>query len=190
MRSNNALSGTAGATRTSGMRIVKRLLPLLPLFFLSLAVSSCRPLIREMFQSPKVKVVDIGFSGNPLLAPRAPITAILHLSVHNPNGYALNVAHVAYSATIGSQLVASGERNEEIRIEPSGDTLVKVPVQLSVDAFSAALREVLGSRSLSYEFNGSVGIVAPVVGVVRVPFSRNGTIDPADLLRKKGIGFN
>jgi len=143
-----------------------------------------------MFQSPKVKVVDIGFSGNPLLAPRAPITAILHLSVHNPNGYALNVAHVAYSATIGSQLVASGERNEEIRIEPSGDTLVKVPVQLSVDAFSAALREVLGSRSLSYEFNGSVGIVAPVVGVVRVPFSRNGTIDPADLLRKKGIGFN
>lgn len=143
-----------------------------------------------MFQAPKVKLVDIGISGNPLLAPRGPLTAILHLSVQNPNAYALNVANVVYSATVGSQRVATGENNEEFRIEPSCDTLIKIPVQLSVDAFAAALREVLGARSLSYEFNGSVGIVAPVVGVVRVPFSRSGTIDPTDLLRKKGIGFN
>jgi hypothetical protein len=26
--------------------------------------------------------------------------------------------------------------------------------------------------------------------VVRVPFSRTGTIDPMDILRRKGIGFN
>jgi hypothetical protein len=35
-----------------------------------------------------------------------------------------------------------------------------------------------------------VGVVAPVIGVVRVPFSRTGTIDPMDILRRKGIGFN
>jgi hypothetical protein len=49
---------------------------------------------------------------------------------------------------------------------------------------------VIEARALPYEFNGSVGVVAPIVGVVRVPFSRNGTIDPVDLLRRKGIGFN
>jgi len=172
------------------MRIVTRWLPGLLLALLCLYVSSCRSLVREVFKNPKVKVVDIGVSGNPLLSPRAPVDAILHLCVTNPNAYALTVSNIAYSATIGSRRVAGGEKAEQIRIEPSGDTIVKVPVSLSPDAFADALREVLAARALSYEFNGSVGVVAPVVGVVQVPFSRNGTIDPMDILRRKGIGFN
>jgi hypothetical protein len=68
--------------------------------------------------------------------------------------------------------------------------VVKVPVRLQTDVFIDALREVIDARAVSYEFNGSVGVVAPVVGVVRVPFSRTGTIDPMDILRRKGIGFN
>jgi hypothetical protein len=35
-----------------------------------------------------------------------------------------------------------------------------------------------------------VGVIAPLVGTVRVPFSKSGTIDPIDILRKKGISFN
>ena len=171
------------------MRIVKRwILPLL-VFASCLPVSSCRPLLKEVFQTPKVRLVDIGIAGNPFLS-RGPVEAILHLAVNNPNSYALTVASVAYSATVGTRRVADGERTEEMRIEPSGETVVKVPVRLQTDVFAAALREVLAARAVSYEFNGSVGVVAPVVGVVRVPFSRTGTIDPMDILRRKGIGFN
>jgi len=190
MRSSKALSGKAGSTRRSKIRIVKRWAPPLLLALLCLSGSSCRSLVREVFQSPKVRVVDVGSSGNPFLASKAPVEAILHLCVTNPNTYALTVSQVAYSATIGSRRVASGEKVEEVRIEPSGDTIVKVPVQLVPEAFADALREVLAARALSYEFNGSVGVHAPVVGVVQVPFSRTGTIDPMDLVRKKGIGFN
>jgi LEA14-like dessication related protein len=136
-----------------------------------------------------VRVVDIGVAGNPFVS-RGPIDAVLHLAVNNPNTYALTVAGVAYSATVGTRKVADGERAEEIRIEPSGETVVRVPVRLQTDVFADALREVLAARAVSYEFNGSVSVVAPVVGVVRVPFSRTGTIDPMDILRRKGIGFN
>jgi len=86
--------------------------------------------------------------------------------------------------------LADGERIEEIRIEPSGETVVKVPVRLQTDVFADALREVFEARAVSYEFNGSVTVVAPIVGLTRVPFSRTGTIDPMDILRRKGIGFN
>jgi LEA14-like dessication related protein len=171
------------------MRIVKRWILLLLFGALCLPVSSCRPLLKEVFQTPKVRLVDIGIAGNPFLS-RGPVEAILHLSVNNPNSYALTVASVAYSATVGSRRVADGERTEEMRIEPSGETMVKVPVRLQTDVFVDALREVLDARALSYEFNGSVSVVAPVVGVVRVPFSRTGTIDPMDILRRKGVGFN
>jgi len=156
---------------------------------LCLPVSSCRPLLKEVFKTPKVRLVDIGMAGNPFLS-QGPVEAILHLAVNNPNSYALTVASVTYSATVGTRRVADGERTEEIRIEPSGETVVRVPVRLQTDVFVAALREVLEARAVSYEFNGSVGVVAPVIGVVRVPFSRTGTIDPMDILRRKGIGFN
>jgi len=171
------------------MRIVKRWILLLLFGASCLPVSSCRPLLKEVFQSPKVRVVDIGIDGNPFQS-RGPVDAILHLAVTNPNSYALTVASVAYSATVGTRRLAEGERTEEIRIEPSGETVVKVPVRLQTDALAAALREVLAARTVSYEFSGSVGVVAPVVGVVLVPFSRTGTIDPMDILRRKGIGFN
>ena len=171
------------------MRIVKRWVLLLLAGALCLPVSSCRSLLKEAFQAPKVRVVDIGIAGNPFQS-RGPIEVVLHLAVNNPNSYALTVASVAYSASVGTRRVADGERTEEIRIEPSGETVVKVPVRLQTDVFVAALREVLDARAVSYEFNGSVGVVAPVVGVVRVPFSRKGTIDPMDILRRKGIGFN
>ncbi|HAM34205.1 MAG: hypothetical protein A2Z26_00880 [Deltaproteobacteria bacterium RBG_16_66_15] len=189
MRTSNDRSGSDGSTRTSEMRIVKRWVLLLLFGALCLPSSSCRPLMKEVFKNPKVRLVHIGFAGNPFLA-RGPLDAILHLSVNNPNTYALTVANVAYSATIGTRRLAEGERNEEVRIEPSGETVVKIPVRLDTDVFHAALREMIEARALPYEFNGSVGVVAPFVGVVRVPFSRTGTIDPLDLLRRKGIGFN
>jgi len=156
---------------------------------LCLPVSSCRPLREQVFKTPKVRLVDIGIAGNPFVSG-GPVEAILHLSVNNPNSYALTVASVAYSATVGTRRIADGERTEEIRIAPSGETVVRVPVRLQTDVLADALREVLAARAVSYEFNGSVGVVAPVVGVVRVPFSRTGTIDPMDILRRKGIGFN
>ena len=171
------------------MRIVKRWILLLLFGAICLPVSSCRPFLKEVFQTPKVRLVDIGIAGNPFQS-RGPVEAILHLAVNNPNSYPLTVASVAYSATVGTRRVADGERTEEIRIEPSGETVVKVPVRLQTDVFAAALREVLEARAVSYEFNGSVGVVAPVIGIVRVPFSRTGTIDPMDILRRKGISFN
>jgi LEA14-like dessication related protein len=171
------------------MRIVKRWVLLLLAGALCLPLPSCRPLLKEVFKAPKVRVVDIGIAGNPFKS-RGPVEAILHLSVNNPNSYPLTVAGVAYSATVGTRLVADGERTEEVRIEPSGETVVTVPVLLQTDVFADALREVLEARAVSYEFNGSVGVVAPFVGVVRIPFSRTGTIDPMDILRRKGIGFN
>ena len=171
------------------MRIVKRWILLLLFGALCLPASSCRPLLKEVFKAPKVRVVDIGIAGNPFQS-RGPVEVVLHLAVSNPNSYALTVAGVAYSATVGTRKVADGERVEDMTIEPSGETVVKVPVRLQTDVFADALREALETRALAYGFNGSVRVVAPVVGVVRVPFSRTGTIDPMDILRRKGIGFN
>ena len=189
MRSGRDRSGSDGSTRTSKIRIGKRWVLLLLFGATCLPFPSCRPLLKEVFKAPKVRVADIGIAGNPFRS-RGPIDVVLHLAVKNPNPYALTVAGVAYSATVGTRRLAGGERTEEMRIEPSGETVVRVPVRLESDAFAEALREVRDARAVSYEFNGSVSLIAPVFGVVRVPFSKTGRIDPMDILRRKGIGFN
>ena len=155
-----------------------------------LFASSCRPLLRQVFKKPKVQVVSIGIAGNPFNPSREPLEAIINLSVQNPNSYALTVSQAVYTVIVGKQLLASGERPEEIRIEPSGETLVRVPVSLDTNAFSAALQDLIEARSVPYEFNGSLAVDAPLVGIIHVPFSKKGAIDPMDLLRKKGIRFN
>jgi LEA14-like dessication related protein len=173
----------------SETRIANRLLPLAALAALSLAPAACRALLKEVFETPKVRLAHIGLASNPFAA-KGPIEAVLHLQVTNPNSYGITVAGVRYAASVGNVPVADGERNEETRIGPSGDTVVMVPVTLRPEGFEAAVRELVSRRGIPYEFNGSVAVVAPVVGTVRVPFSRSGTIDPVKILRKKGFGFN
>ncbi|HZW36517.1 MAG: LEA type 2 family protein [Deltaproteobacteria bacterium] len=172
------------------MRIAIRFTPLLLMAALSLAAASCRPLIKEAFRSPKIRVTDVMLTSNPLNNPREPWDFVLTLDVDNPNGYSLNISHVAYAAVLGRVTIADGDHRADIHIWPSRVTTVQVPLTVRPEAIQEAMRLVLQARHADYEFNGSVAVIAPVVGIVRVPFSKRGTFDPLDLLKKKGIGFN
>lgn len=172
------------------MRIANRFTPLLLLTALSLAAASCRPLIKEAFRAPKVRVTDVMLTSNPINHPEEPWDFILTLDVDNPNGYSLNISHVAYAAVLGRVTIADGDHRSDIRIEASRVTTVQIPLTVRPEAIREAMRQVLQARHADYEFNGSVAMIAPVVGIVRIPFSKTGKVDPLDILKKKGIGFN
>lgn len=129
-------------------------------------------------------------ASDPRADPTAPWTFLLTLAVDNSNGYPLNVVHVAYSAVIGRDTVAEGDHPSDIHIEAARVTEVKIPLRVRPDAFQGAVRQLLSARRLDYEFNGSISLQAPLVGVVRVPFSKSGTVDPVDLLKKRGFDIN
>ncbi len=174
----------------SEIRKARTILLLLLLSAAVLPTAGCRTLVREAFKPPKVKFVDVAISSKALANPRESLDAVLHLSVDNPNPYAVDVSYVAYSAFIGTEMVANGEHREGIRIEASTTTIVQVPVRLLPEGLFCAARNVLAARAIRYEFNGSVGVNAPLAGVVRIPFSKIGSVDPLDILRKKGIELN
>ncbi len=173
----------------SEMRRAKRIL-LVFLLPLALTAVSCKGLVKEAFRTPKVRLIDVALVSNPLSDPMKPWDFALSLEVNNPNDYALHVSYVAYSAFIGRERVADGDHHEEIRLGASGFTVVKVPFSIRPEVFLDAARQTLLGRKLTYEFNGSVGIRTPVVGVVRIPFSKTGGFDPAEILGRKGFGIN
>lgn len=172
------------------MRIAKRYLPFLLLLSVPVLAGSCRQLLKESFKPPQVRVTEVALDSNPVDDPKGPWTGTLGLEVNNPNGYALTVSHVAYAAIVGRDTVAEGEHRSDVRIEASRATTVRIPFTIHPDPFREAMRQVFQARRLAYEFNGSVALVAPLFGTVRIPFSKTGTLDPVDLLRRKGFGFN
>ena len=172
------------------MRIVKRFLLLLLLIAFSLTAVSCGSILKEAFRSPKVRVASVALTSDPRDNPKAPWAFLLTLTVDNPNGYPLNVVQVAYSAVVGGDTISEGDHSSAIRIEASQITTVQVPLAVRPKAFENAIRRALSARRLDYEFNGSVALQAPIVGVVRVPFSKSGTLDALDLLKEKGFGLN
>lgn len=137
-----------------------------------------------------MRVTDVALASNPFENPQGPIELTLSLAIENRNPYGLNVSDIAYSAVIGSETVAGGEHPATVRIAADNVTVVKVPLAIRPEAFKAAFRRILSARALPYEFNGSIGLHAPVAGVVRIPFSKTGTLDPAEFLRRRGLGFN
>ncbi len=169
--------------------MVKRFL-LLSLCLASLALPSCKSLIREVVRPPKIRVTDVALVSSPLLEHGAQWSAVVSLEVDNPNDYPLTVAEIAYSAIMDTRTVADGERTEDIRIGASGVTVVKLPVVFRPEAFADAARVVFGKRALHYELNGSAALRAPVAGTVRIPFSKTGTFDAMEILKRKGLGLN
>lgn len=156
----------------------------------ALAAPACGPLLKEVLRPPNVRVADVLLAAPPAAGPGQPWLLTLTLEVENPNPYALRVAHVAYTMVVEERTVAEGERNEDLEIEPSATTAVTVPVSLSPDAFAAAARQIFARRALRYEFHGSVALRAPLAGAVRIPFSRTGSFDAAEFLKRKPLGVN
>jgi LEA14-like dessication related protein len=174
----------------SEMRKAKRyFLPVL--LFLAASSVSCGGIVKNAFRSPKVRVIDVALlSLQPIGDPTMPWDFALSLEVDNPNDYPLHVSYVAYSAIIGREPVAEGEHREEIRIGASGTTVVRIPFTIRPELVRNAARESLLGRAVTYELNGSVGMRTPVVGIVRIPFSKTGGFDPVAILKRKGFGFN
>jgi len=136
-------------------------------------------------------VVDVALvSPNPFADAGSSWEFALTLEVVNRNDYDLNVSYIAYTATVGRDRVAEGERRGPIRIGASERTLVQVPLSIRSDAIRNAAREALLGRAVAYQLSGSVGLATPLIGVVRVPFSKSGGFDPAEILKRKGFGLN
>jgi LEA14-like dessication related protein len=160
------------------------------LLLVVLPASGCRQMVKQVFETPKVELADVALDSDPTRNLLSPWRFMVTLKVDNPNSYALNVARIAYSGMIGNEVVAEGESAEDIRIAPSGVTTVRAPISLKPGAFETAARQVLTKKSLSWEFDGSVGLRTPIGNVIRIPFSKTGSYDLFYILKRMGIGLN
>jgi LEA14-like dessication related protein len=163
---------------------------LLLLFLAALSLSplaGCRELIRESFQAPKARLIDVEPGGDGPVLSNGCVRLVLVFQVTNPNAYSLALSRIAYSGHLGTVRIAQGEHPEEMVLEGQKGVLVRAPLEIRLSAFRDALLKTIAKRAVDYEFNGCLGVRTPFLGVVQVPFSVAGQLDAANLLRAAGV---
>ena len=156
---------------------------------LLVTANSCRALRREAFRKPEVRITSVRLSANPFVT-KEPFDVVLNLSITNTNSYDLNITRSAFLLSIGKKELASGEKNEQIILGASRETMVVLPITLNPDIFMAAIQELIETRVVNYEITGSIEVRAPLIGAIRTPFSVTGTFDPLDFFRRRFIPSN
>lgn len=153
------------------------------LLFAVVVSGACASLIRE----PRVSLAEIGLASIGISGA----TARVVLDVHNPNGFDLNARAVEYAlafhpsdpADVPSvpddqwRTLATGRSADAVELAAGDTTAVTVLVPFDYSELGSAAATLLRDRRLRYRFSGSFTVASPI-GDLRIPFDRNGILDP------------
>ena len=137
------------------------------LFLLSVFLSSCSSNgIKGVVEPPKVqvhkvKMGKINLSGG---------TATFVLDIQNPNSFPIPLAGFDYGLSLNGIQVAKGDKEHRTTIQGGQSQKVEVPLTLSFGNMMHILPNLLRSRQLDYQLNGSVHLPW-----FNIPFQRAGT---------------
>lgn len=163
--------------------MTRRLTAVATALFLGSVLSGCASLVKE----PQVSLAEIGLSSVGLTGA----TARVELEVLNPNSFSLNARSVEYELAFfpedlpageevpsgGWRTLATGRSAEELRLESGETTPVTLLVPFNYAELGAAASRLLQDGTLRYRFSGAFTVGSPL-GDLRIPFDRNGLLDP------------
>jgi hypothetical protein len=116
-------------------------------------------------------------------------TMNVDVDVQNPNSVAIPLTNVDYSLALGGSRLVDGAKFKpnSSSIPANGAGTVTIPVPLTFEnllAVEEAIRK--GSGSVPYGLNAGLNFDTglPVLGIQRVPFGHEGTLDVKELLNK------
>ncbi|MDT8342250.1 MAG: LEA type 2 family protein [Longimicrobiales bacterium] len=156
---------------------------LAPLLALLPALTACASLVKEPQVSlVQVELASIGLTG---------ATARVQLDIHNPNRFALDARAVEYTLAFHPddpsrtpevpddawRPLATGRTAEAVSLAGQATTPVTVLVPFTYREVGDAVASLLRDGRLRYRFFGSF-TVDSAVGDFRIPFDRNGILDP------------
>lgn len=149
----------------SGMRFAPWAFPVM----LLLTMAACATLGRAVFREPTVTVRGLAVSNVTLAGG----TLDVFLSVHNPNGYALDALALEYRVDVDSLPVGEGALDSRFIVPEKDSAVVRVPVRFSFLGLGAAGRSLLTSGTVRYRIRGALKL-ATRMGRFTVPFDRPG----------------
>jgi LEA14-like dessication related protein len=159
---------------------MKRFTPLATLTTLLLLAGGCSTAQRPTASYKSMAISDVTAKG---------FVMNVDVDVANPNSFALPLTNTDYGLSLGgSKLVENAKiRPAASSIPANGKGTVTIPVPLSFENLLSVANAIKsGGGSVKYGLDAGLNFDTgmPVIGVQRVPFSYEGTLDVKELLKK------
>lgn len=137
----------------------------------SLFLSSCA-LLQDVtqIQAPRVSFEDVRYTGISFDA----IDFAVDVNIHNYNPVSINFSGFDYQFDINGNSFLTGQQDYAFSIASMDRTTVQIPVSVNFQDLYNTVSSLLTEDQASYRMAGGVSFDVPVLGQLRIPFSKSG----------------
>jgi LEA14-like dessication related protein len=137
----------------------------------ALLVAGCATLA-DVIERPTARIVGAEITG--LSFDAAELT--FDVEIENPNPVGVRLAVIDYELFFDEYSFLRGETEEGLEIAANGTSVVRIPVGIGYTELRDSVRSLADERETAYRFDAGVSVEVPVLGRVRLPIERTGTI--------------
>lgn len=134
-------------------------------------------------QKPEAKVQNVSIAGLSFDA----INLLFDIDVRNPNSLGIKLNNFDYDMQINGNSFLSGVNDNGLEIAANGQKTVQLPLTLKFADLYKTFTGLIGEDSTAYRLNAGFAFDVPVLGSVRVPVNKSGSL-PNLKLPKISIG--
>ena len=137
----------------------------------TLLLSSCAALQDvTQIQAPRVSFQDVRYTGLSFDA----IDLAVDVNIHNYNPVSINFSGFDYEFDINDNPFLTGQQEYAFSIAAMDQTTVQIPVSVNYQDVYNTVSSLLTEDQASYRMAGGVLFDVPVLGQLRIPFSKRG----------------
>jgi LEA14-like dessication related protein len=123
-------------------------------------------------KEPVVKIESVDF-GNVSFES---LDLLFNIVVENPNQLAISLSSFDYELLLNEKTFVRGDQSEGMNLEAQSTNPVQIPVSLTFRDILESVQSVAQQDSSVYQFKSGFAFTLPVIGDVRIPVQRSGTI--------------
>jgi LEA14-like dessication related protein len=137
-------------------------------------VSACQSLEGILATAPKPTARIIGTEMKNLSLER--IDLIFNVEVANPYAMNLPLVDLTYNVASGGTSLLQGNIKPSGAVQAYGTSLIQVPARITFASLLKALKGVKPGSVVPYKADLTLGVDAPVVGLLTLPLSKTGEL--------------
>lgn len=178
------------------MRLVqKKIIPARIFILLIVAMSlvlSCKEVAQVLqqlnVQEPNASVKNVKISALSLQK----VDLLFDVDVENPNSVGIKLAGMDYDLLLDGASFLKGQKDDRLEIAANGHSNVQIPLSLTFDEIRKVVKAVADKDTIPYQLDLKIGVELPVLGAIKVPVSKKGSVPNIKLpkIRLDGIKLN
>ena len=136
------------------------------------ACSSLNQMVGNAVQKPDVKVSNVKIAGLSFDS----VDLLFDIDVSNPNGVGISLAGFDYGLNINGNSFLSGNNGDGLKIPANGNHGIQLPLTLKFKDIYQTFTNIRNQDTSAYELSAGFSFDLPILGAVRVPVSKSGSI--------------